>query len=215
MVAMEKLFIYFISFRSFFCFPFFSFYVAFTLLCRCLFLLLYFLIEYRKVGFLHKYYSHRKFIVKIFDGFFCVQYKNVRIKTTKSYYLLVPLQFLLSILPVGGVNTGLEIVDDDTRLGVYCESVGVVDGAVIELNSALLKPKLSSDDVGSFDTITPPLDDAEIMLPLRLVVGVLVIIVEVVGRVVDVIDDVFDCSIYSTNNKSMHIKYRSMNLCVD
>lgn len=125
------------------------------------------------------------------------------------------MQFLLSILPVGGVNTGLEIVDDDTRLGVYCESVGVVDGAVIELNRALLKPKLSSDDVGSFDTITPPLDDAEIMLPLRLVVGVLVIIVEVVGRVVDVIDDVFDCSIYSTNNKSIHIKYRSMNLCVD
>ncbi|CAO1298214.1 unnamed protein product [Diamesa hyperborea] len=122
---------------------------------------------------------------------------------------------VLNILPVGGVNTGLEIVDDDTRLGVYCESVGVVDGAVIELNRALLKPKLSSDDVGSFDTITPPLVDAEIMLPLRLVVGVLVIIVEVVGRVVDVIDDGFDCSIYSTNNKSMHIKYRSMNLYVD
>lgn len=118
-------------------------------------------------------------------------------------------------MPVGGVNTGLEIVDDETRFGVYCESVGVVDGAVIELNKALLKPKLSSDDVGSFDTITRPLVDAEIMLPLRLVVGVLVIIVEVVGRVVDVIDDVFDCSIYSANNKSMHINYRSMNLCVD
>lgn len=142
-------------------------------------------------------------------------FKNIKDKKLWSHYLLVPLQFLLSILPVGGVNTGLEIVDDETRLGVYCESVGVVDGAVIELNKALLKPKLSSDDVGSFDTITPPLVDAEIMLPLRLVVGVLVIIVEVVGRVVDVIDDVFDCSIYSTNNKSMHINYRSMNLCVD
>lgn len=43
MVAMEKLFIYFISFRWIFFFFIFS--VAFTLLCRCLFLLLYFLIE--------------------------------------------------------------------------------------------------------------------------------------------------------------------------
>lgn len=87
------------------------------------------------------------------------------------------MQFRLWIFPEGGVNTGLETVEDETLFGVRC---GSLDADAIELKNAL---DFSSDDDGS--TITDLLD-----------AGVLVIIVEVVVILDDVTEDGVDWSIY-------------------
>lgn len=87
------------------------------------------------------------------------------------------MQFLLRIFPVGGVNTGLGIVeDDDTRFGVCWGSVDV-DG--FELNKALFAPDFSSDEEGS--TITDLFE-----------AGVLVTIVDVVVIFDDVTENGVD-----------------------
>jgi hypothetical protein len=83
------------------------------------------------------------------------------------------LQFRLIIFPDGGVNTGLETVDDDTLFGVRC---GSLDADGIELKNVA---ELSSDCEGS--TITDLLD-----------AGVLVIIVDVVVIFDDVTEDGVD-----------------------
>lgn len=83
------------------------------------------------------------------------------------------MQFLLRIFPDGGVNTGLETVDDDTLFGVRC---GSLDADGIELKNAA---DFSSDDDGS--TITDLLE-----------AGVLVIIVDVVVMFDDVTEDGVD-----------------------
>lgn len=88
------------------------------------------------------------------------------------------MQFRLRIFPVGGVNTGLESVDEETLFGVKCESLEA-DG--IELYKALWIPDFSSDDDGS--TIT----DADL-----LEAGVLVTIVDVVPIFDDVTEDGVD-----------------------
>lgn len=100
-------------------------------------------------------------------------------------YSLVPLQFRLTIFPVGGVSTGLERVDDETRFGVWCESL---DADGIELYKALWAPDFSSDDEGS--TIT----DADLA-------GVLVTIVEVLAIFDDVTEDGVNWSIYSDRHE--------------
>lgn len=95
----------------------------------------------------------------------------------RNVYSLVPLQFRLRIFPVGGVNKGLETVDDeDTRFGVR---FGSFDADGNELKKALLPADFSSDDDGS--TITDLLE-----------AGVLVIIVDVVVIFDDVTEDGVD-----------------------
>lgn len=90
------------------------------------------------------------------------------------------MQFRLKIFPVGGVNTGLEMVDDDeTRFGVWC---GSLDDDWSELNRA----DFSSDDDGS--TMTDLLE-----------AGVLVMMVDVVVIFDDVTEDGVDWSIYGWN----------------
>lgn len=81
------------------------------------------------------------------------------------------MQLRLRIFPDGGVNTGLETVDDETLFGVLCGSL-----VGIELKNAL---DFSSDDDGS--TITDLLE-----------AGVLVIIVDVGVIFDDVTEDGVD-----------------------
>lgn len=108
---------------------------------------------------------------KYFSLFFLITKEEI------SQYSLVPLLLRLRIFPVGGVSTGLEMVDDeDTLLGVRFGSDDV-DGW--ELNKLLLYADFSSDEDGS--TITDLLE-----------AGVLVTMVDVVVMFDDVTDDGVD-----------------------
>lgn len=139
--------------------------VFFSSLCRCL-------LSFRLV-FLAKHSTmpRREFSIKtIFaSDFFLIR--------SKFFYSLVPLRFRPRNFPVGGVNKGLETVDEDeTRFGVCCESVGAD-----EVNKALMAPDLSSGEDGSTMTDADFLD-----------AGVLVMIVEVVVIFEDVTKDGVD-----------------------